>query len=140
MFYLTESGVRRLDGNGIPCTSPHDRRTDRGDSMAWVYLIVAGLCEIGWPVGLKLSQTPGRLVLGVVIAVVCMAASGAFLWLAQKTIPIGTAYAVWTGIGAAGTFVVGILFYGDSASALRLVSVGLIVAGIIGLKLAQGPG
>jgi quaternary ammonium compound-resistance protein SugE len=108
--------------------------------MAWVYLIVAGLCEIGWPVGLKLSQTPGRLVLGVVIAVVCMAASGAFLWLAQKTIPIGTAYAVWTGIGAAGTFVVGILFYGDSASALRLVSVGLIVAGIIGLKLAQGPG
>lgn len=108
--------------------------------MAWVYLIVAGLCEIGWPVGLKLSQTPGRLVLGVVIAVLCMAASGAFLWLAQKTIPIGTAYAVWTGIGAAGTFVVGILFYGDSASALRLVSVGLIVAGIIGLKLAQGPG
>lgn len=108
--------------------------------MAWIYLIVAGLCEIGWPVGLKLSQTPGRLVLGVVIAVVCMAASGAFLWLAQKTIPIGTAYAVWTGIGAAGTFVVGILFYGDSASALRLVSVGLIVAGIIGLKLAQGPG
>lgn len=108
--------------------------------MAWVYLIVAGLCEIGWPVGLKLSQTPGRLVLGVVIAVVCMAASGAFLWLAQKTIPIGTAYAVWTGIGAAGTFVVGILFYGDFASALRLVSVGLIVAGIIGLKLAQGPG
>jgi quaternary ammonium compound-resistance protein SugE len=108
--------------------------------MAWVYLIVAGLFEIGWPVGLKLSQTPGRLIVGVVIAVVCMAASGAFLWLAQKTIPIGTAYAVWTGIGAAGTFAVGIAFYGDSASALRLVSVGLIIAGIIGLKLAQGPG
>ena len=69
-----------------------------------------------------------------------MAASGAFLWLAQKTIPIGTAYAVWTGIGAAGTFAVGIAFYGDSTSALRLVSVGLIIAGIIGLKLAQGPG
>ena len=68
--------------------------------MAWLYLIAAGLFEIGWPVGLKLSQTPGRLVLGVVIAVVCMAASGALLWLAQRAIPIGTAYAVWTGIGA----------------------------------------
>ena len=108
--------------------------------MAWVYLIVAGLFEIGWPVGLKLSQTPGRLIVGVIVAVVCMAASGAFLWLAQRNIPIGTAYAVWTGIGAAGTFAVGIAFYGDSASALRLVSVGLIIAGIIGLKLAQGPG
>ena len=108
--------------------------------MAWLYLMAAGLFEIGWPVGLKLSQTPGRLVLGVVIAVGCMAASGAFLWLAQRTIPIGTAYAVWTGIGAAGTFAVGIAFYGDSTSALRWVSVGLIVAGIIGLKLAHNPG
>ena len=67
--------------------------------MAWVYLIVAGLFEIGWPVGLKLSQTPGRLALGVVDAVACIAASGAFLWLAQRDIPIGTAYAVWTGMG-----------------------------------------
>ncbi len=108
--------------------------------MAWVYLIVAGLFEIGWPVGLKLSQTPGRFVLGVIIAVVCMAASGAFLWLAQRSIPIGTAYAVWTGIGAAGTFAVGIAFYGDSAGALRLISVGLIIAGIVGLKLAHGSG
>jgi len=108
--------------------------------MAWVYLIVAGLFEIGWPVGLKLSQTPGRLIVGVVIAVGCMAASGAFLWLAQRSIPIGTAYAVWTGIGAAGTFAVGIAFYGDSAGALRLISVGLIIAGIVGLKLAHGSG
>ncbi|MCU0809275.1 MAG: multidrug efflux SMR transporter [Candidatus Contendobacter sp.] len=108
--------------------------------MAWIYLIAAGLFEIGWPVGLKLSQTPGRLGLGLVIAVVCMGASGGLLWLAQKTIPIGTAYAVWTGIGAAGTFAVGILFYGDSASTLRLLSAALIVAGIIGLKLAHGAG
>jgi quaternary ammonium compound-resistance protein SugE len=69
-----------------------------------------------------------------------MGASGGLLWLAQKTIPIGTAYAVWTGIGAAGTFAVGILFYGDSASTLRLLSAALIVAGIIGLKLAHGAG
>ncbi len=108
--------------------------------MAWLYLIAAGLFEIGWPVGLKLSQTPGRLAWGIIIAIVCMTASGALLWLAQRTIPIGTAYAVWTGIGAAGTFIVGIAFYGDSAGALRLVSVGLIVAGIIGLKLAHGSG
>ena len=87
-----------------------------------------------------MSQTPGRLVLGVIVAVACMTASGAFLWLAQRDIPIGTAYAVWTGIGAVGTFMVGIAFYGDSASAWRLVSVGLIVAGIIGLKLAHDPG
>lgn len=108
--------------------------------MAWVYLILAGLCEIGWPVGLKLSQTPGRLALGVVVAVACMAASGAFLWLAQCDILIGTAYAVWTVIGAAGAFIVDILFYGDSASALRLVLLGLIVTGIIGLKLAHRSG
>ena len=78
--------------------------------MAWLYLIVAGLFEMGWPVGLKLSQTPGGRVLGVFIAVACMTASGILLWLAQRTIPIGTAYAVWTGIGAAGTFMVGIAF------------------------------
>ncbi|MDG4595133.1 MAG: multidrug efflux SMR transporter [Candidatus Contendobacter sp.] len=108
--------------------------------MAWFYLLVAGLCEIAWPVGLKLSQTPGRLALGVFIAVVGIATSGVFLGLAQRDIPIGTAYAVWTGIGAVGTFMVGILFYGDSANAWRLVSVGLIIAGIIGLKLAHGPG
>ena len=108
--------------------------------MAWLYLIAAGLCEIAWPVGLKLSQTPGRLALGLVIAVVGMAVSGLLLWLAQRSIPIGTAYAVWTGIGAAGTFAVGIAFSGDSTSTLRLVSAGLIVAGIIGLKLAHGAG
>ena len=108
--------------------------------MAWIYLFIAGLFEIGWPVGLKLSQTPGRLLVGVILAVGCIAASGGFLWLAQRQIPIGTAYAVWTGIGAAGTFVVGIAVYGDAASAGRLVSVGLIIAGIIGLKLAHGSG
>ena len=101
--------------------------------MAWLHLLGAGLVEITWPVGLKLA-------LGVIIAVVGMTASGALLGLAQRDIPIGTAYAVWTGIGAAGTFAVGIAFYGDSASAWRLVSVGLIVAGIIGLKLAHGSG
>ena len=100
--------------------------------MAWLYLLVAGLCEIAWPVGLKRSQTPGRRALGVIIAVVGIAASGA--------LPSAPPNAVWTGIGAAGTFVVGIAFYGDSASAGWLVSVGWIVTGIIGLKLAHGSG
>jgi quaternary ammonium compound-resistance protein SugE len=66
-----------------------------------------------------------------------MAASGLFIWLAQKTIPMGTAYAVWTGIGAAGTFVVGVLVFRDSADVMRVLSVVLIVAGVVGLKLAH---
>ena len=108
--------------------------------MSWFYLLVAGLFEIGWPIGLKMAQHPQTRLLGLAGAVVFMGLSGFMLWLAQRHIPIGTAYAVWTGIGAAGTFVVGIAFHGDSASAGRLVSLGLIIAGIIGLKLAHGPG
>lgn len=103
----------------------------------WIFLITAGFLEIAWPVGLKLSQTPGRVFLGIVIAVVGMALSGWMLWLAQKTIPIGTAYAVWTGIGASGTFAVGVLFFGDSSSFLRWAAVLLIVAGVALLKMAH---
>ena len=104
---------------------------------AWIYLVVAGLFEVGWPVGLKLAQTPGRGLVGGMVAVVCMAASGALLYLAQRDIPMGTAYAAWTGIGAAGAFVVGLAFYGDPASLPRLLGVGLIVAGVVTLKLSQ---
>jgi len=75
--------------------------------------------------------------LGLVIALTSMSLSGALLWLAQKTIPIGTAYAVWTGIGAVGTLVIGIIFFGDSASIWRMLSALLIVMGIVGLKLAH---
>lgn len=106
--------------------------------MAWVYLILAGFAEIGWPLGLKISQTTvGRMTFGIIIAVISMTASGGLLWLAQKDIPLGTAYAVWTGIGAAGTFAVGVIFFGDSASAGRITAVTLIIAGIIGLKLSS---
>ena len=105
--------------------------------MAWIYLGLAGLCEIGWPVGLKLGWTAAGLrPTWIGFAIAAMATSGALLMLAQRVIPMGTAYAVWTGIGAVGAFVVGILAFGDSASAMRLVSIGLIVAGIVGLKLA----
>jgi quaternary ammonium compound-resistance protein SugE len=105
--------------------------------MSWIYLILAGLFEIGWPLGLKLSQTMPSKTVGILIAVLCMSVSGTLLWLAQKTIPLGTAYAVWTGIGAVGTLVVGIVFFGDSASIWRMLSALLIVIGIVGLKLAH---
>jgi len=78
--------------------------------MSWLYLVLAGLLEIGWPVGLKLAQAPATRWQGIALAVVFMALSGFLLWLAQRHIPMGTAYAVWTGIGAAGTFLVGVLF------------------------------
>ncbi len=105
--------------------------------MAWIYLIVAGLFEIGWPLGLKLSQTTAQKLLWIVVAIVSMSASGLFLWLAQKSIPMGTAYAVWTGIGAVGAFVVGIFLFKDPATLFRIVSVTFIVMGIIGLKLSH---
>ncbi|MFP5222390.1 MAG: DMT family transporter [Acidobacteriota bacterium] len=104
---------------------------------AWIFLILAGIFEIGWPVGLKMAQTPGRILPGVSFAVVCMVVSGALLWLAQKSIPMGTAYAVWTGIGAAGTFLLGLALYGDPASVLRIVGVLLIIGGVITLKMAS---
>jgi len=105
--------------------------------MAWIYLLVAGFFEIGWPLGLKLSQTTAQKLAWVIFAVFSMAASGLFLWLAQKEIPMGTAYAVWTGIGAVGAFVVGILLFNDQVTFFRIVSVLLIISGIIGLKLTN---
>lgn len=105
--------------------------------MAWITLFFAGLFEIGWPVGLKMAQQEQTRTLGIVVAVLCMAISGLLLWLAQKTIPLGTSYAIWTGIGAAGTFLVGVLLYGDSANLGRILGVALIVAGVATLKIAH---
>lgn len=105
--------------------------------MSWIYLVLAGLLEIGWPVGLRMAQSPTSRISGILVAVSFMAASGFLLWLAQRQIPIGTAYAVWTGIGAAGTFLVGVMFYGDATSLVRFLGVGLIIAGVITLKLGS---
>lgn len=105
--------------------------------MSWVYLVFAGLFEIGWPVGLKMAQQDESRITGVIVAIICMAISGLLLWLAQKTIPIGTSYAIWTGIGAAGTFLVGVFFYGDPSTLLRYIGVALIIAGVATLKLAH---
>jgi quaternary ammonium compound-resistance protein SugE len=105
--------------------------------MAWIYLVAAGLFEWGWPVGLKLGVTDGGMRWGwIAFSVLCIAASGTLLLLAQRTIPMGTAYAVWTGIGAVGTFVLGLWLFGEPATLARFFFVGLIVVGIIGLKLA----
>lgn len=103
--------------------------------MNWIYILIAGIFEIGWPLGFKLSQNSDKKLLWIGVSVFSMALSGYFLWLAQREIPIGTAYAVWTGIGAFGTFLVGIYFFSDSANALRIFSAFLIIAGVVGLKL-----
>ncbi len=105
--------------------------------MAWIYLVLAGLFEIGWPVGLKMAQQEDTRISGILIAIGFMGVSGFLLWLAQKQIPIGTSYAIWTGIGAAGTFMVGIIYYGDPASLGRYLGVALIIAGVATLKLAH---
>ena len=106
--------------------------------MNWTALFFAGIVEIGWRFRLKMSQQQGNnKTLWILVAVFSMTISGGLLWYSQKSIPIGTAYAVWTGIGAVGTMAVGIFFFGDSASTLRLIAALLIVIGIVGLKFAN---
>lgn len=103
--------------------------------MAWWYLLLAGMLEWGWPLGLKFAWRDGQFYLWpAVFAFVTMSASGYLLFLAQREIPVGTAYAVWTGIGAVGTFMLGIWLLGEAASLTRFFCVGLIVIGIAGLK------
>jgi quaternary ammonium compound-resistance protein SugE len=104
--------------------------------MAWTYLFFAGLFEIGWAIGLKYTHGFTRLV-PTVLTVASMAVSLGLLGLALKSLPLGTAYAIWTGIGTIGTAILGIVLFGEPATALRLVCVGLIVAGIVGLKLVS---
>ena len=103
--------------------------------MAWLLLIIAGLCEIVWAIGLKYAEGFTRLWPSV-ITVAAMLISIVLLGYAMKSLPVGTSYAVWVGVGAVGTAVLGMLLFGESASVGRLASLGLIVAGIIGLRLA----
>ena len=102
--------------------------------MNWIYLIIAGLLEVAWAVGLKYTAGFTRLWPSV-FTLATMAGSVGMLGVALRTLPLGTAYAVWTGIGTVGTAVFGMLMMGEPAGALRLLSIGLIVAGIVGLKL-----
>lgn len=104
--------------------------------MAWVYLTAAGLLEIIWAIGLK--YTEGFTKLGpTAITVAAMVASVTLLGIALRDLPVGTGYAIWTGIGTVGTAVLGIVIFHEPATALRLASIGLIIAGIVGLKLVS---
>lgn len=102
--------------------------------LAWIILFIAGLCEIGWAVGLKYTEGFSRLWPSL-WTLAAMIASVALLGWSLKVLPLGTAYAVWTGIGAVGTALLGIYLFGESREVARFVSIGLIVAGIVGLKL-----
>lgn len=106
-----------------------------GSLMAWIYLGVAGLLEIVWAYSMKLSDGFTRLTPSIV-TLVAMIASFGLLAAAMRSLPLGTAYAIWTGIGAVGGFVLGIIWLGEQASPARIISVSLIIAGIIGLKLS----
>jgi quaternary ammonium compound-resistance protein SugE len=107
-----------------------------GEIVAWILLLVAGLLEVGWAIGLKYTEGftkpwPSALTLAA------MTASVVLLGIAMKTLPVGTSYAVWVGVGAVGTAILGMILFGEPASVGRLASLGLIVAGIVGLKLAS---
>jgi quaternary ammonium compound-resistance protein SugE len=103
--------------------------------MAWVILVVAGLFEVGWAIGLKYTHGYTRL-WPTVWTVLAMIASVWLLGIAMKSLPVGTAYSVWVGVGAVGTVILGIVLLGEPANPARLISVALIIAGIVGLKLA----
>ena len=104
--------------------------------MNWILLLIAGLFEIGWVYALKQSDNFANLKFAF-LAVLLLAVSMACLSLSLRTIPVGTAYAIWTGIGAVGAATLGILAFGDPATAMRLVCIALIVIGVVGLKLAS---
>jgi quaternary ammonium compound-resistance protein SugE len=104
--------------------------------MAWLYLLIAGLFEVAWAIGLKYTDGFTRLAPSI-WTVGSMAVSFLFLSLALKTLPVGTAYAVWTGIGAVGVAILGIVLFAEPANALRLGCIGMIVGGIVGLKLVS---
>lgn len=106
-------------------------------TKAWIILFIAGMLECCWAVGLKYTHGFTRLVPSV-LTVLCIVLSMGLLAIALKTIPVGTGYAVWTGIGALGTAVVGILLFHESTDLIRIVSLALILSGIVGLKLSSG--
>lgn len=103
--------------------------------MAWIILVIAGLFEVGWAIGLKYTEGFTRL-WPTIWTVLAMVVSLCLLGIAMRSIPVGTAYGVWVGVGAVGTVILGIVLFGDPVNTVRIVSIVLIIAGIIGLKLA----
>ena len=102
--------------------------------MAWLYLVLAGLCEIGWAVGLKYTEGFSRP-LPTILTIISMIVSLGLLGLALRALPLGTAYAIWTGIGTVGTVIAGAILFGAAVTVIRIACIGLIVAGMVGLKV-----
>lgn len=105
--------------------------------LGWIYLLVAAVFEVGWPFGLKMATSSPHRLAWIAFSVISMTLSGVFLYFAQKTIPVGTAYAVWTGIGAACTFAIGVIAFHDALNLLRLLGAFFIIAGVVLLKIAH---
>ena len=105
--------------------------------MCWINLFIAALFEVGWPFGMKMASISPHKILWILFAIIAMTLSGVFLYLAQKEIPVGTAYAIWTGIGAACTFIIGVLVFNDTLNLMRALGVLLIISGVILLKFAH---
>jgi quaternary ammonium compound-resistance protein SugE len=127
-------GTRRRNGKERGEELRISKHFKEDSPMAWLFLLVAGLCEIAWAIGLKYTEGFSRL-LPTIGTVAAMAASIGCLGLALKSLPVGTAYAVWTGIGTIGTAALGIYLFNEPATLLRLACIGLILSGIIGLKI-----
>jgi quaternary ammonium compound-resistance protein SugE len=128
-----------LNGSEDDFTAPASIGDDpailKGRPMAWIILVVAGLFEVGWAIGLKYTEGFTRL-WPTIWTVLAMIVSLWLLGIAMKSLPVGTAYSIWVGVGAVGTVILGIVLLGEPVNSARLVSVALIIAGIIGLKLA----
>jgi quaternary ammonium compound-resistance protein SugE len=117
----------------FPDISAGTTRHTRSNPMAWVYLAIAGLFEMGWAIGLKYTEGFTRPI-PTILTIAAMVISIGLLGLALRDLPVGTGYAVWTGIGTVGTALLGMYLFGDPATAARLACIGLIIAGIAGLK------
>lgn len=105
--------------------------------MSWLYLIIASIFEVGWPFGMKMASLGANKFSWIIFAIVAMALSGVFLYFAQKEIPIGVAYAIWTGIGATCTFCLGAWVFGDAASLMKVFGIIFIVVGIVLLEIGK---
>lgn len=105
--------------------------------MAWFYLIIAAIFEVGWPLGLKMAESTVFKIWWILFAIIAMTLSGIFLYFAQKDIPIGTAYSIWTGIGASCTFLLGVILFNDSLSLLRFLGIVFIILGVVCLKIGH---
>lgn len=105
--------------------------------MSWFYLLIASIFEVGWPYGMKMASISVNKIGWIIFAIVAMALSGVFLYIAQKHIPIGIAYAIWTGIGAVCTFLLGIFVFHDSANLMKIFGVSLIILGVLLLELSH---